>query len=468
MIPLCQALCRGKEKGSNCTPSPPAESLPVIWLEGEAAAWQASEPNRAPSLQEAGVVTYATGLEFPILGPPVRVGEVWHLAPGPGRSFDRAMLFLHMNGFIIRTPSDEDVLSISWSPFSLVQSCRLNSIVDDERAPLLRLFRVSVYAHSWSHVFAVQGEDADASRARWVADMARVLRVLTQSLFPPFSLCVDPLPEARWTSTRLLAGYMLLCEEAGVLLVYCELHAHKDNGALFSAYVDERCMTQIFSVNIKVHTSVSEVVGIDCSCFSIDGKHFSTRSCAEKLLWLRAMSNLKVKLQHHAANPSPGDLMHYRLSIQEFVETLSQPDVGVSWTALLEKEQVRGNGYTAPSQPAPATPRSMLAEGQVPLANAQADQPPCIAEDVGKDDVDWVETVPVGPTNGHHTDKEAAARKLLEAADGIDSREDTIALDDFPLGAPCQETTKLSGQVPVPMSVARATATVQPGTHTHL
>jgi len=443
----------------------------VIWLEGEAA-WQSTEPQRAPSLQEAGVVTYATGLDFPILGPPVRVGEVWHLAPGPGRSFDRAMLFLHMNGFRIRTPSDEEVLSISWSPFSLVQSCRLNSTIDDEKAPWLRLFRVSVYAHSWSHVFAVQGEDADAERARWVADMARVLRVLTQSLFPPFSLSVEPLLEARWTSTRLLAGYMLLCDEAGVLLVYCELHAHKDGNALFSAYVDERCMTVIFSVNIKVHTSVSEVVGIDCSCFSIDGKHFSTRSCAEKLLWLRAMSNLKVKLQHHALNPSPGDLIHYRSAIQEFLETLPQPDVGVSWTALLEKEQAQAS-HTLPSAGGGSTsPRSMLAEGgQVPLANAQADQPPCIAEDVGRDDVDWVESVPVAlPQNGHTVDKDSG-RRIAEVTGGAAVPiwgEGEVAVDDFPLGAPCEEAGKFSGQVTVPMSVALATAKVQPTTQAHL
>eukprot|EP00971_Amphidinium_carterae_P206298 4093652-Amphidinium_carterae.1 len=35
MMDNVEALCRGKEK-SSCTPSPPAESLPVIWLEGEA------------------------------------------------------------------------------------------------------------------------------------------------------------------------------------------------------------------------------------------------------------------------------------------------------------------------------------------------------------------------------------------------------------------------------------------------
>ena len=37
-------------------------------------------------------------------------------------------------------------------------------------------------------------------------------------------------------------------------------------------------------------------MGIDCSCFSLGDHHFSTRTCAEKMLWLRAISNVKAQL----------------------------------------------------------------------------------------------------------------------------------------------------------------------------
>ena len=44
----------------------------------------------------------------------------------------------------------------------------------------------------------------------------------------------------------------------------------------------------------KLCSGVSERVGIDCSCFSLGDHHFSTRTCAEKMLWLRAISNVKA------------------------------------------------------------------------------------------------------------------------------------------------------------------------------
>merc|ERR1712136_358919 len=77
-------------------------------------------------------------------------------------------------------------------------------------------------------------------------------------------------------------------------------------------------------MNIKVTTKVSEVVGVDCSCFSINGKHFSARTCAEKMLWLRAISNIKVKLEHQRENPTPTEIMHYREAILESARSLEE------------------------------------------------------------------------------------------------------------------------------------------------
>ena len=52
------------------------------------------------------------------------------------------------------------------------------------------------------------------------------------------------------------------------------------------------------SLTIDAICSVTERLGVDCSCFSINDYHFAARSVAEKQLWLRAISNLKVKLRH--------------------------------------------------------------------------------------------------------------------------------------------------------------------------
>merc|ERR1712139_360068 len=81
---------------------------------------------------------------------------------------------------------------------------------------------------------------------------------------------------------------------------------------------------------MSVHTSITERVGIDCSCFSVDGNHFSTRTYAEKSRWLRAISNVKVKLRHGAANPTAAELVHYRLSILDCAKGVARCPPGKS------------------------------------------------------------------------------------------------------------------------------------------
>mmetsp|Transcript_77283 Transcript_77283/g.202783 ORF Transcript_77283/g.202783 Transcript_77283/m.202783 type:complete len:566 (+) Transcript_77283:201-1898(+) len=297
--------------------------------EGDEEEPREDEPPRPPNRPRQGLVTYAADAHLQLMEPPIRAGEVWHLCPEDGHSFRQGILSLHPNGLSV-TPIGEGpraapLLSIAWSPFSLVQACRLHTVQADESQPHMRLFKVSIFHHGLTHFFATQGEKADMERARWVADVSRALRMLTQSLFPRFSLRADPLPGASWTATRLLAGYLLLYDDLGVSLVYGELHTHWDAAAAFAAYEDEYCDVQVVHLCIDMHTCVSERVGIDCSCFSLGDHHFSTRSCSEKMLWLRAISNVKVKLRHWASNPTPLDLRHYRSSIAEHLRGLPQP-----------------------------------------------------------------------------------------------------------------------------------------------
>eukprot|EP00929_Paragymnodinium_shiwhaense_P002671 TRINITY_DN10297_c0_g3_i1.p1 TRINITY_DN10297_c0_g3~~TRINITY_DN10297_c0_g3_i1.p1 ORF type:complete len:542 (-),score=97.58 TRINITY_DN10297_c0_g3_i1:217-1842(-) len=330
-------------------------------------------PSRA---RQSGLISYAADLTMPLLGAPIRTGEVWHLLPEDGKSFEQAQLSLHANGIFIKPSEGKPPLSIAWSPFSLVQACRLHSVQADAALPWLRLFKVSVFQHGSTHFFAAQGTEADAGRARWVADVSRSLRVVTQSLFPEFVLRSHPLQGAAWTATRLLAGYLLLCDDQGVSLVYCELHCHWDGAATFAAYEDEYCDTQVVRLGIDMHTCVSERVGVDCSCFSFDGYHFTTRSCAEKMLWLRAISNVKVKLRHRAPNPSPEELAFYRSSINEYAHCLRPPPSNSSTTPLLPlRAPRRGHlspGATSMQGPGPSGPIASVIGGPQPAEDPES------------------------------------------------------------------------------------------------
>lgn len=288
----------------------------------------ASGPRRLRQRLDRGILSYIAELNRPLIGPPLRVGEVWHLHHEDAKSLEPATLSLYANGFEVRPDNGSDVTTVSWSPFSLVQACRLHSVQADAALPWLRLFKVSVFHHGAAHHFAARNEDPEATmRARWVADVARALRLLTASLFPPFRICSDPVAGAAWTSTRLVAGYLLMCDNQDVALVYCELHCHWDQIAAFAVYEDEFCETRVMHVALGVHTCISERVGVDCSCFSVDGHHFSARSSAEKAFWLRAVSNVKVKLRHRAENPSTEELVHYRSSVADCARSIRDPEL---------------------------------------------------------------------------------------------------------------------------------------------
>ena len=161
-------------------------------------------------------------------------------------------------------------------------------------------------------------EDADEERSSWVADFARAVRVVTQSLFPPFRVALGPLGAIPQTHTRLMAGYLLHHDDGGLISVlYCELHPQSGDRARLSIYENESCQVPVVDLYIGVRTTCCEKVGVSCSCFFVEDHLFSARSLAERKLWLRAISNVKVKLQHCAPLPSPEELSAYRYSIKE-------------------------------------------------------------------------------------------------------------------------------------------------------
>lgn len=65
-----------------------------------------------------------------------------------------------------------------------------------------------------------------------------------------------------------------------------------------------------------------EKVGMNCSCFCVDEHQFSTRTLSERKLWLRAISNVKVKLQNEAPAPTIEEIEHYRFAIKEHIDQI--------------------------------------------------------------------------------------------------------------------------------------------------
>eukprot|EP00931_Biecheleriopsis_adriatica_P004968 TRINITY_DN10654_c0_g2_i1.p1 TRINITY_DN10654_c0_g2~~TRINITY_DN10654_c0_g2_i1.p1 ORF type:complete len:452 (+),score=81.00 TRINITY_DN10654_c0_g2_i1:156-1511(+) len=283
-----------------------------------------------------GSESFCVDVNLPLRGPPVKQGWVWYLVQNSDVEddyFQKVYLSVYYNGISIRRRREhEPSISVAWSPFALVQACRLHNALADNAQPLLRLFKISVFHHGLTHHFALYGENAADERARWVAEVSRALRIMTQSLLPPYQLTTTPLQGAGWTATRLLAGYMLLYDDMGVTTVYSELHAHTDSSAGFAVYEDESCLVQVVHIAIDTHTTVSERIGVDCSCFGLGNHHFTTRSCAEKNLWLRAISNIKVKLRHWADAPSHADMRHYRSAVRDQISSMPPLHSGLAST----------------------------------------------------------------------------------------------------------------------------------------
>ena len=284
------------------------------------------------------LVIYESNMSMPLHGEPLRVSRV-HYLPNEQEMIP-ASISLYVNGFTVTLhPNSEGGLesshSFAISPFTLVQACRLATPADDmalHAAQGSYVFKVSIFQHESVHMFGCTGSSAEPEasgecdgqleRARWVSDIARCIRVVTQSLFPPYSLHTEPTVGVRSTFTRIMATHLLHCGVGQVGLLFCEIRAHNDGAGTFVAYCNEACATEVMSIDITPKTPVGERVGVDCCCFSLCGETFATRTPQEKTMWLRAVTNIKVKVRCGTPNPTPSDLRHFRSAIREHAESI--------------------------------------------------------------------------------------------------------------------------------------------------
>lgn len=277
----------------------------------------------------------------PLREPPLKTGPVLFLQTkghtGILQDVSKVNLSIHLNGMRIRHNNRfKGVRSLAWSPFTVVQANRFHTKESDENCPNVRLFKVADFQNGVSCMFAVTAPspgESVTSRAEWVATVSCAIRMLTLSLFPAFN--VQTMPNSmQWTQTRVLAGHMLLFDLTGVTPVFCELHAPVDYTTNLMAYEDDSCTCLLANLIIDSDTRITERLGVDSGCFTLNEHHFAARTVAEKLFWIRAISNIKVKLRHAFLPTSDVELRCYRDAVQAEVANLPTPRI----PAILQKE----------------------------------------------------------------------------------------------------------------------------------
>jgi len=281
--------------------------------------------------QVAGLACFSGATDQPLRGAPLKEGLLWYLSADKADVVDFS---LYINGFSFTHSGEE--LSVSFSPFTLVRTCKLQSgSAHGDHLGNIKIFKLSLFTHGVTFFFGVQSsihreEEADADnhdaepaekeRAQWVIDISRCVSQVTQSCFRPFTMSCEPIDKVVATHRRLMSGYLMHGEGDGmVTLLYCELHAHTRDQAKIALYENEHCKVPVADIRLDHNSSCCERIGVDCTCFCIEEHQFCARSLMERRLWLRAVSNVKVKLRNRAPSPTPEDLAHYRDAIKEYI-----------------------------------------------------------------------------------------------------------------------------------------------------
>lgn len=321
-----------------------------------------------------GLLSYNVLADQPLRGVPIREGELWYLSAE--ETLEPVTLSLYVNGISFVLGSQE--LPVSFSPFSLVRTCKFgNNFSNAVNLADIKIFKVSLFTQGVCYYFGVRGDDdtaAEEQRGRWVLDVSRAMRLVTQSLFPAFRIMTQPVAENTATQRRLMAGYLVHHEDASLASVlYCELRAHCQETASLVFYENELCKGPIMEICITEHSICCEKVGVNCSCFCIEEHQFATRTISERKLWLRAISNVKVKLQNRAPPPSLEEVEHYREAIRDYLLALRPGLEGRAPSdALLQRAPVTA-GCAAAGVAWPAAPAAPPAPPSPPLRGAQSE-----------------------------------------------------------------------------------------------
>jgi len=320
-LPLCRCFCGNKDEFD-------AQKV-LDTTDGEQD--RAQSRRRVPAASQ-GHLSYVASTDQPLRGVPIREGTLWLLSAE--EEVASITLLLHVNGFTFTHAGREH--TFAFSPFALVRNCKFQATVADAvDLGQYACFKVSLFTQGACFYFGVRAttkadmREAEEERTRWVTDLSRAMRLVTQSLFPPFQIACAPLEAAPLTKRRIMAGYLLHHDDVSITSVlYCELHPQISTaGALGHAkivvYEDETCQAVVMEIRLTERSTCCEKVGISCSCFSVEDHLFSSRTLLERRLWMRAISNVKVKLQNQAESPDEQELQQYRGAIQAHLRSHS-------------------------------------------------------------------------------------------------------------------------------------------------
>ncbi|CAK0864161.1 unnamed protein product, partial [Prorocentrum cordatum] len=319
---VCRCVCGGGAR-------PEAASGPGCDFDGVLPGAECVEQLPLP-LSAAEALSFLDSPEQPLRGEPTKTGELWHLQDeeriGP------VTFSLYVNGYTVAQGDSGRTEVVALSPFALVRNCTLAPQVGASALAVdiseLKIFKLSFYTRNSCTFYGVKATgsaDADAERQSWVHAISTAVQLVSQSLYPPFHISCQPLKSSASTARRLMAGYLLYHEgEQLITVLYCELSSHcsASGCAQLAVYQSECCQRRVMTLSISVQTKCVEKIGINCPCFAIDEHNFSARTCSERKLWLRAVSNLRVKLQNEAPTPSREELAHFRAAIEEHVASL--------------------------------------------------------------------------------------------------------------------------------------------------
>lgn len=209
----------------------------------------------------------------------------------------------------------------------------------------LKSFKLFLLDHDPCVFFAVPSPhdpQAEEERSEWVLGISHTIQLIIYSLLPTFPITCDPIPGAPHTNRRLLAGYLIRRDNPfSVSVVFCELEAHYGTSARLVVYENDLCDNILRIIDITDATICRDMVGINASCFIVDNVYFASREPSERKLWLRALSNVQVKIQNLAPEATEEELVHYRVAIRENIRELDTPKISRIFTdALLPRLDV--------------------------------------------------------------------------------------------------------------------------------
>eukprot|EP00929_Paragymnodinium_shiwhaense_P097692 TRINITY_DN59318_c0_g1_i1.p1 TRINITY_DN59318_c0_g1~~TRINITY_DN59318_c0_g1_i1.p1 ORF type:complete len:541 (-),score=88.94 TRINITY_DN59318_c0_g1_i1:90-1712(-) len=293
-------------------------------------AWQLVALPRGPVRHS--VPSYSRSTDASLLEGEIFVGEVAQLKVG--ERIQRVSLAIYENGFCVSQSSSssdlgaEKAFSRLWCPFTLVEPCVVQAKRQDQPMSVFKLAVLQPNEADIFYYFACLGDKAETEVAEWLERIGDAINRVVGHMIPRRVVEVRPVPGRPGTGSRLMAGYlMLLVTEQTVARYFCELQAYQNKTARFVLYQDEWCEHEVRNEAITDASVVSTRKGTNCTIFGVDSLLLSARTWMEKELWLRAVSNIKVKLMFNAPAPTEEELNIFRGSVLERAWEVQVPDI---------------------------------------------------------------------------------------------------------------------------------------------